>query len=65
MNFFAGYVGADLSSLVREAAIAAVNRMFNQIQETKITRQFNNKYCSISSFFFVQFTFNVQLQCLN
>jgi len=27
-----GYVGADLSSLVREAAIAAVNRMFTTLQ---------------------------------
>ena len=29
---FLGYVGADLNSLVRESAIAAVNRMFSSLQ---------------------------------
>ncbi len=30
--FHLGYVGADLSSLVRESAIAAINRVFKNIQ---------------------------------
>jgi hypothetical protein len=35
MIFSSGYVGADLSALVREGAIAAVNRVFSSsLQQT-------------------------------